>query len=286
MSVVPVPLSVDFGPSMSVVPVFLYHAVADDSPPWLAPFTVSPRTFVGHLDMIAASGLHVVPLRQLVAALLGGPSVPPRSAVLTFDDGYTDFASTVAPLLLARGLPATLYVTTGALRAAGRPSGGGIFPSMETLSWAQVRELDAAGIEIGGHSIRHPQLDTLPRKSVREEVAGCKRQIEDELGHAVDSFAYPHGYSSRAVRRVVREVGWTSAAAIRAASALSSERDDPLRFARLMVRADTGRERFVRWTGGEGAPVAPFAESLRTRGWRAYRRARAVTGRPYRALPA
>jgi hypothetical protein len=206
--------------------------------------------------------------------------------VLTFDDGYADFASTVAPLLAARGLPATLYVTTGALRAAARRSGGGPFPSAATLSWSQVRELDAAGVEIGGHSMTHPQLDTLPRKSVREEVTGCKREIEDALGHPVVSFAYPHGYSSRAVRAQVREAGWTSAAAIRAASAFSSHRDDPLRFARLMVRADTGRERFALWTSGEGAPVAPFAEGPRTRGWRAYRRARAAIGRPYRAIPA
>ncbi|MFE1287104.1 polysaccharide deacetylase family protein [Streptomyces sp. NPDC058751] len=266
---------------MSVVPVFLYHAVSDDSPSWLARFTVSPRRFVEQLDMIADSGLRVVPLRQLVAALLGGPPVPPRSAVLTFDDGYADFATTVAPLLAARGLPSTLYVTTGALE----PSDGGPFPSVATLGWAQVRELDAAGVEIGGHTETHPQLDTLPRTTVREEVAGCKRRIEDALGHRVDSFAYPHGYSSRTVRALVREAGWTSAAAIRAASAFSSQEDDPLRFARLMVQADTGPDRFALWTGGAGAPVAPFAESLRTRGWRAYRRARAVAGRPYRAIP-
>ncbi|MET7599241.1 MULTISPECIES: polysaccharide deacetylase family protein [unclassified Streptomyces] len=271
---------------MSGVPVFLYHAVSNDSPRWLAQFTVSPRTFVEHLDMIADSGLRVIPLRQLVAALLGGPPVPPRSAVLTFDDGYADFASTVAPLLAARGLGSTLYVTTGALSTAGRPSGGGPFPSAATLSWAQVRELDTAGVEIGGHTLTHPQLDTLPPTSVREEVAGCKQRIEDELGHRVDSFAYPHGYSSPRVRALVREAGWISAAAIRSTSAFSSERDDPLQFARLMVRADTGRDRFALWTRGGGAPVAPFPEGLRTKGWRAYRRARAATGRPYRAIPA
>ncbi|MET9849461.1 polysaccharide deacetylase family protein [Streptomyces ossamyceticus] len=271
---------------MSVVPVFLYHAVSDDPPPWLAPFTVSPRTFTEHLDVIADNGLTVIPLRRLVTALLGGPPPPPRSAVLTFDDGYADFASTVAPLLLDRGLAATLYVTTGAPGGFGRPSGGGPFPYVAALSWRQVRELDAAGFEIGGHSKTHPQLDTLPQESVREEVAGCKREIEDVLGHQVVSFAYPHGYSSGAVRARVREAGWTSAAAIRAASAFSTQRDDPLMFARLMVRADTGRERFMRWTRGEGAPVAPFAEGAATRGWRAYRRTRAAVGLPYRALRA
>ncbi|WP_367319369.1 polysaccharide deacetylase family protein [Streptomyces sp. HUAS ZL42] len=265
---------------MRPVPVFLYHAVSDDPPRWLAPFTVSPRTFEEHLHMITDSGLQMVPLGRFVASLLGGPPLPPRSAVLTFDDGYADFASVVAPLLAARAWPATLYVTTDALNGSGGP-----FPSARTLTWDQVSELDAAGFEIGGHSRSHPQLDTLPRTSVREEVGGCKREIEDALGHPVVSFAYPHGYSSRLVRALVAEAGWTSAAAIRGASAHSSARDDPLRFARLMVRADTSGERFGLWTRGEGARVAPFAESLRTRGWRAYRRARAVTGWPYRALP-
>ncbi|MFF7639458.1 polysaccharide deacetylase family protein [Streptomyces canus] len=271
---------------MNAVPVFLYHAVCEAPPSWLAPFTVSPRTFVEHLDMIADSGLRLVPLRQLVAALLGGPALPPRSAVLTFDDGYADFATTVAPLLAARGLPATLYVTTGAVTTLEPPSRPGPFPSVAMLGWAQVRELDEAGFEIGGHSRTHAQLDTLPSRAVREEVGGCKRELEDALGHSLTSFAYPHGYSSRRVRALVREAGWTSAAAIRAASAFSSSLDDPLWFARLMVRADTSRERFGQWTRGEGAPVAPFAEGMRTRGWRAYRRARASAGRPYRALPA
>jgi peptidoglycan/xylan/chitin deacetylase (PgdA/CDA1 family) len=274
----------------TAVPVFLYHSVQDDPPAWLAPFTVTPRTFVEHLDMIADSGLSVIPLRRLVAALHGGPALPPRAAVLTFDDGYADFATTVAPLLRARGLPVTLYVTTGVLTGRGLSSGGGPFPSVATLSWSQVRELDRAGVEIGGHTRTHPQLDTLSGTSVREEAGGCKRELEDALGHPVVSFAYPHGYSSRRVRRLVREAGWTSAAAVRA-SAFSSPHDDPLWFARLMVRADTGRERFGLWTRCEGARVAPFAEGLfaeglRTRGWRSYRRARAAMGRPYRALPA
>ncbi|MZF90963.1 polysaccharide deacetylase family protein [Streptomyces sp. SID5643] len=270
---------------MSVVPVFLYHAVSDDPPSWLAPFTVSPRDFSEQLDMIIDGGLCVVPLRRFVTALLAGSALPPRCAVLTFDDGYEDFATTVAPLLDARGLPATLYVTTGAPDATRTASATGPFPSVATLSWAQVRDLDAAGFEIGGHSRTHPQLDTLRRTALREEVAGCKRDLEDALGHPVSSFAYPHGYHSPTVRAEVRAAGWTSAAAVRGPSALSSPRDDPLQFARLMVRADTGRNRLGLWIRGEGAPVAPFGERLRTKGWRAYRRARAATGRPHRALP-
>ncbi|MEU3428562.1 polysaccharide deacetylase family protein [Streptomyces gardneri] len=265
---------------MTAVPVFLYHSVADDPPSWIAPFTVSPRTFAEHLGLIADSGLTVVPLRSLVAAQRGGPPLPARAAVLTFDDGFADFRSTVLPLLVRWGLPATLYVTSGGLR--GDAARGPFPPGSRMLSRGQLGEVDALGVEIGGHTVTHPQLDVLPDRRVRQEVAGCGRELEDLLGHPVTSFAYPHGYSRPAVRARVREAGWTSAAAVR--DAFSSAADDPLRIARLMVRADTDRERFRQWTRGAGAPVAPFPEGVRTRGWRAYRRARERLNVPYVAL--
>ncbi|MFI2433602.1 polysaccharide deacetylase family protein [Streptomyces sp. NPDC018693] len=264
------------------VPVFVYHSVSADPPSWIAPFTVTPRVFAEQLTLLQDSGLTVVPLRDLVAALYGGPPVPPRSAVLTFDDGFADFRTTVAPLLAERELPATLYVTTDALREpVAAADGASRFPPAAMLTWREVVELDSMGVEIGGHSRTHPQLDALPRHRVREEIEGCREQLQDVLGHRVDSFAYPHGYSSPAVRRAVGAAGFTSAAAVR--DGFSSDADEPLRIARLMVRADTGRKRFLSWTGGAGARVAPFDEGPRTRAWRTYRRLRAAVNRPYTA---
>jgi peptidoglycan/xylan/chitin deacetylase (PgdA/CDA1 family) len=265
------------------VPVFLYHSVSADPPSWIAPFTVSPRVFAEQLDLLADNGLEIVPLRRLVAAVRGGPPLPVRSAVLTFDDGFADFHSTVAPLLAERGLPATLYVTTGALGGPSwPPEHGSLLPPAPMLTWHQVRELDLL-VEIGGHSRTHPQLDALPREAVREEIEGCKARLQDTLGHRVDAFAYPHGYSSPAVRRLVYEAGWSSATAVR--YAFSSGADEPLRIARLMVRADTTRDRFLAWARGAGAPVAPFPERVRTRVWRGFRRLRVGLDRPHPSLP-
>ncbi|MFC7843991.1 polysaccharide deacetylase family protein [Streptomyces sp. NPDC001046] len=265
------------------VPVLLYHSVCDEPPAWIAPFTVPPRVFTEHLDLLADHGVEVVPLRRLLDAVRGGPPLPPRSAVLTFDDGFADFHSTVAPLLAARGLPATLYVTTGALGDPSRPGrDGSLLPPAPMLTWPQLRELDEV-FEIGGHTVSHPQLDALPRSTARGEIAGCKARLEDALGHRVDAFAYPHGYSSRPVRRSVREAGWVSAAAVR--HGFSSAADEPLRVARLMVRADTPRDRYLDWVDGRGAPVAPFPERTRTRVWRSYRRLRAGLHHPHPSLP-
>lgn len=269
---------------MTPVPVFLYHSVADDPPAWIAPFTVRPRSFSEQLDRLADGGRTVIPLAQLVGALRHGTSLPPRPAVLTFDDGFADFLSVAVPQLTGRGFPATLYITTGAVRTPGTAAGESLLPPADMLTWRQIGTLDDCGVEIGGHSRTHPQLDTLRPGPLRDEVDGCRRQLEDALGHGVSAYAYPHGYSDRRVRQCVREAGWTSACAV--ANAFTSPLDDPFRIARLTVRADTRSDVFQEWVEGRGARTAPFAERPRTTAWRLYRRARARMGRPVGGPPA
>ncbi|WP_405010600.1 polysaccharide deacetylase family protein [Kitasatospora sp. NBC_01539] len=269
---------------MRAVPVFLWHSVADDPPPWIAPFTVTPAVFREQIDRILDSGLQVVPLRRLVAAIRGGAALPPRAAVLTFDDGFEDFYWTVAPVLADRGLPATLYVTVGALHPPGGEPTGSLLPrSGRMLNWRQLTTLDLLGIEIGGHSQTHAQLDTLCGQRCTEEIAGCKQRLEDALGHEVVSFSYPHGYSSPAVRHRIAEAGWTSAAAVQ--DRFSSAADHPLRISRLMIRSDTPTERFGAWTAGRGARIAPLPERPYDKAYRAYRRLRAAAGSPVGGPP-
>ncbi|MFI8992813.1 polysaccharide deacetylase family protein [Streptomyces sp. NPDC053542] len=266
------------------VPVFLYHSVSDDPPSWIAPYTVTPRVFAEQLDRIIDSGRTVIPLERLVGALRGGPPLPPWCAVLTFDDGFADFYWTVAPQLTERGLPATLYLTTGAVHAPGESPSGSLLPPAPMLNWRQVSTLDAYGIGIGGHSRTHAQLDAVPRQRLCSEIVDCKRRLEDVLGHPVSAFSYPHGYSSPTVRRAVGAAGWTSATA--ATRAFSSPADDPFRIARLTVTADTSPALFRQWTEGQGAPTAPLRDPLHTTPWRLYRRTRAtLTGHTGRRQP-
>ena len=82
------------------------------------------------------------------------------------------------------------------------------------LSWEQVRELDAAGIEIGAHTKTHPALTRISSASLQEEIAGCKQRIEEMLGHGIDTFCYPNGSIedvNEEVKRVVRAAGFSAA---------------------------------------------------------------------------
>jgi len=110
---------------------------------------------------------------------------------------------------------------------------------------------------------------------VRREVAGSQAELQDRTGLPIASFAYPHGYSTAAVRAMVREAGFDTACAVR--NAFSSAGDDRFALARLTVRADTPDERIEAWLRGRGAPVARRHEAVRTRAGRLARRVRART---------
>ncbi|MFG3499490.1 polysaccharide deacetylase family protein [Streptomyces sp. NPDC047928] len=258
----------------AAVPVLLYHAVMDDPPDWIAEFTVTPKDFAAQLDAIVAAGRTAVPLSALADHLAGKGGLPPRPVVLTFDDGFADLPGPTAEALAARSLPATAYLTTGAI-TPGRTS---LLPPAPMMGLSQAPLLEQYGIEVGAHTVTHAQLDTLPPRVVRRELREAKLVLEGVLGHEVAHLAYPHGYNSGAVRRAARDAGYASAVAVR--HALSSERDEAYRIARLIVRRTHTVADVEDWMAGRGARTAPYRDSPTTVGWRLYRRARAAARGP------
>ena len=259
---------------MPPLPVLLYHAVHDDPPDWLAPYTVSRRTFADQLDALLASGRTPVTAGQIAAARTGGPPLPEHAIAVTFDDGYLDFLCHALPALAGRAIPVTLFVTTGALA----PYNRSLLPDAAMLTLGEIARLDAVGVEIGAHTHLHPQLDTLHPSAAAWELTHSKDILEQALGHEITLTAYPHGYSSRPVRDLARDIGYRAGFAVR--DALSPEADDPYRIARLTVKADTPAATFEAWLTGTGAPIAGRRERAVTLGWRCYRRARAYLPRP------
>jgi peptidoglycan/xylan/chitin deacetylase (PgdA/CDA1 family) len=254
----------------AVVPVLLYHAVTTDPGSHIAPFTVTPDEFERQLDAVLEAGFTPVTFGEMVDGERAG-GVPPRPVAITFDDGYADFAEHALPALTARSLPSTLFVTTGWLEGGKSREPG---PTDPMLSWSQLPELLECGVELGTHSHSHPQMDTLTEAALRDELVRPKDQLEEALGRQVDLVAYPHGYNGPRVRRATRAAGYRAAAAVR--NVLHPSGEDPFAVSRLSVLSTTTAAEVARWLDGAGAEVAPPRERLLTRGWRAYRRGRAL----------
>ena len=98
---------------------------------------------------------------------------------------------------------------------------GVVFPTkipkrFRPMSWQQIRELDANGINIGAHTVNHPNLSRETNEKVEWEVQMSKAVLEAKLNHPVDLFCYPNGEQydyTPVVERIVAEAGFCSAMA-------------------------------------------------------------------------
>jgi peptidoglycan/xylan/chitin deacetylase (PgdA/CDA1 family) len=263
------------------VPVLMYHSVRADPTPETLGLSVHPEAFDAQLTALYDMGFRTVTMATLVdhwrQRALGAepPPLPERPVVLTFDDGYADFHQEVLPLLERHRSTASLYVTTGWLADAGTQRAGR--PLGEMLGWTALAEAADQGVEIGGHSHSHAQLDQLPEGLLFEELTRNQGLLEERLQRPVATFGYPFGYSDARVRRAVRACGYTGACAV--ANALAEPRQGPYALARLTVRRSTGLDDFCTLVQGQSLTRLYARDRLLTRGYAVVRRTRQTLSR-------
>jgi peptidoglycan/xylan/chitin deacetylase (PgdA/CDA1 family) len=255
----------------------MYHSVATSPNDATRELSVAPEAFTEQMALIGDLGLVPVNTAELAACWRTGRPLPPRPVLVTFDDGYEGVHRHALPVLAKHGFAATVFVSTGWIRGA-HDTGGGLDLM---LDWDQVRELAATDVEIGGHSHTHPQLDQLDDETLRHELIHCKEIVADELGTVPASFAYPYGYSSRRVRRAVRETGYAQALAV--GNDLARRRQGPYALRRVTVRRATGIEEFERLVEGRAIARTFARDRALTKGYAMVRRARQVRRKAIRS---
>jgi peptidoglycan/xylan/chitin deacetylase (PgdA/CDA1 family) len=249
------------------VPVLLYHSIAERADPRFAEWTVSYDRFAAQLDLIAALGCEALTVSAYARRLARRAPLPRRAVVITFDDGFADFHDAAWPELRARGLVATVYVTTGFVGRTSRwlsAAGEGDRPMM---GWDQVAAVAADGVECGAHGVRHVPLDTVRRRVARAEIESSRDALADVVG-SVRSFAYPHGYHHRGTQRLVRAAGFASACAV--GDGLADVAADLFAIPRVVVRPDLALDRLERVLAAAGP--APARSPFRRLAWRTARR--------------
>ncbi|MFE3603862.1 polysaccharide deacetylase family protein [Streptomyces sp. NPDC059142] len=257
----------------------MYHAVAHRPAPATRALSVAPEAFTAQMALLGARGFTPVTTARLADAWRTGKPLPERPVLITFDDGYAGVHRYALPVLAEHAFAATLFVSTAWLRGA---YDEGAAPDT-MLDWDQVRELAAAGTEIGGHSHTHPQLDQIDDGRLRFETGRCREILAGELGTEPVSFAYPFGYSSRRVRHAVRAAGFRQALAVGNAAARRGQ--GPYALTRVTVRRTTGIEEFGRLVEGRGLTRSFAGDRALTRGYALVRRARRAAAVARGAVP-
>jgi peptidoglycan/xylan/chitin deacetylase (PgdA/CDA1 family)/GT2 family glycosyltransferase len=230
------------------VPVLMYHAFSEREEG--DRYVISRRSFERQLRLLKRLRYRVLEFEELARILGAHQAPPPRSVVVTIDDGYADNLAIAKPLLARYRIPATIFLVSRRLDGVNDWTKRGADAHRPLLRTEQVRPLAGNGIAVGAHTRTHPALTALDPSDLPAEVGGSREDLEALLGEEVRTFAYPYGKFDRAAVAAVGAAGFDAACTVE--SRLARLGDDPLEIPRLEIRGSETTRSFLRklWFGG------------------------------------
>jgi peptidoglycan/xylan/chitin deacetylase (PgdA/CDA1 family) len=182
------------------VPILMYHVVGVASPGAAYPaLFVAPDLFAAQMRALRAAGWTAVTLDEAYRSWHGGPGLPSKALVVSFDDGYSGQSTAAARTLRELGWPGVLDLEVHNLHVAGG------------LHALQVRRMLAAGWELASHTLTHPDLTTVDPARLHRELAGSRALLAERFGVPVRFFCYPAGRYDARVEAAVRAAGYAGA---------------------------------------------------------------------------
>ena len=219
------------------IPILMYHHVGDwgESRTDWAPWVVRAKEFRAQMDWLVANRFHTITFRELLAGQKAGESVPAKSVIISFDDGWSAQEGVVRAELEPRGMHAVFFVYTAAVGATPNNSG--------YISWEQLRILESAGHEVQSHTVSHGRLTDMPPSQLDREMRESRATIEKEMHHPVKVIAYPFGIYDERVMRAASAAGYEFG--LRADADLVVGKPLQYRMPRIRVGYDDGIEVFA-----------------------------------------
>lgn len=188
-------------------PVLMYHRIADIPGDRNS---VPPSVFADQIEQLSKLGYRTVTLDEI-----GAPSVRhERTVAVTFDDAYEDNFTAALPVLQRFGFRATVFVISDWIGAANDWEHYPNKPACRTMNAGQLRAWCEAGMQVGSHTRRHPNLTRLDDVTLTDELTTSRTQLEALLRLPVTSLAYPYGAFDQRVVDAAKRAGYTRAAAI------------------------------------------------------------------------
>jgi len=194
--------------SASSVPVICYHAI---SPHPYNEMMTTPENFESHIRYLKENGFHTLTMDEMVAFMEGKKIIPPKSIVLTFDDGYAGVYRYAYPILKRNEYHAVLFLVVGAI---GKPG-----DKMEHLTWEEVAEMDRSGvIEAQVHCNQlhvrmaeyweHEARLGKPHSDLERDLRDAKATLEAKLHKKVLYLAWPFGDYNRPLIHMALRLGY------------------------------------------------------------------------------
>jgi peptidoglycan/xylan/chitin deacetylase (PgdA/CDA1 family) len=239
--------------SATAVPILMYHSVAGDGPPELAPYRISPQAFREQMRYLRRHGYHSITIEDWGACIAARRPLPGRPVILTFDDGYKDFIENAWPILERADFKATLFVVT---ESVGRVADWdpAVSQHLPLMGWRDLSELQAKGVEIGSHSALHKDFSAISIDQVMAEGRRARETLRENLGREAKSIAFPWGRGDEGVRRALARCGYTFG--LTTWGGRSTLGDDPMYLPRIEIFGDDDIAAFARKVARNATPPA------------------------------
>lgn len=248
--------------------ILYYHRVAPSDVSTRPPLNVPPARFASQIAGLTRRGYRFAPLTEVLDRVRRGERLGPRTAVLTFDDGYGSVYQHAWPVLRDLGVPATIFLATAYMGEA-KP-----FPfdhwalqheatappdTWVPLTWDECQEMAAAGgVEFGTHTHTHRDLRA-DAAAFEEDLRRSIEVLEARLGRRPTLFSFPFGsasFATPALAETARRVGLHCGLTTRVS--LADPLADPFTWGRLEgTAADTARSLAAKLDGWYAWMEAP-----------------------------
>ena len=182
------------------IEVLMYHSISDAGGPTSIPTPV----FAAQMQALSDSGYHVAEFADLVTWRDGTDTLPPKTAIITFDDGFLDFRDAAWPILSKLNFPAIVFLPTDCMGAIESWPGAND-PPRPLMSWSDISALHKDGAGFGSHSLDHANLTQLDKERLNLQLRQSRNHLQDALGEPVDAFAAPYGAVNKTVRDAIAD---------------------------------------------------------------------------------
>lgn len=186
------------------IPILCYHNFNPVKP---GSMNMTPEKFESQLKWLKENGYSVIPLTEAVAYLQGKrSSVPPKSVVITADDGWKSAYTYMYPIVKKYNVPVTLFIYPQT-----------ISQSKNTMTWEELKELQQTGLfTIQSHTYDHPNFKKAKKrmspaayeKYVHSQFVKSKNILEEKMGTKITLMAWPFGIYNDYLEQEAAKAGY------------------------------------------------------------------------------
>lgn len=211
------------------IPILCYHNFNPITP---GSMNMTPEKFESEIKWLKDNGFTIIPLKEAVEYLQGKRnSLPPKSIVVTADDGWQSVYTYMYPIVRKYNIPVTLFIYPGT-----------ISEGKHAMTWNELKELQKTGLfDIQSHTYTHPNFkqerkvrsQTSYEKFVKNELATSKKILEEKLNIQISFLAWPFGIYDSYLEQEAANAGYVMAFSIDAIPANRNHR--PMAQPRYMI---------------------------------------------------